>query len=363
MVNEVKTPKVMLVTHALSAGGAERIVTDLATQLPAHGFDVEVVAVLGGGMFKNELRKAGVPVTVLRRHGFAGIGTLRDLYRHFQKTKPDVVHTHLFLADTWGRIAALFARVPVRIVTEHNINTEYRWYHHMVNRILLPITSMFVAVSKDVAQDLKRYHVATQKITTIRNGIDLSRFRARGARDFHQPPRLISVARFFPQKGHQLLFEALADVKEPWRLQLVGEGPLEKELRKSAENLKIASRIEWLGARSDVPKLLAGADLFCFPSQWEGLGLAAIEAASVGVPVIASDLPALREVFSDDDVMFVTRDSASAWAKAISRALKKPKAPLRRASHAVATVHATMGLERMVSAHADLYRKVLGDRY
>jgi len=352
-------PRIIHVTHELSAGGAERIVTDLTTRLPAHGFDVEVVTVLGGGLFEDELRRHGIPVTAFAREGFLGVKTIRRLRDFFRTTNPDIVHTHLFLADTWGRIAARASRVAGIVTTEHNVNVSYRTSHHAVNRMLAPLTDWFVAVSDTVRADMTRHGIPSEKIVVIRNGIALDRFPPRARYPFHDPPRLISVARFYPQKGHRTLFEALARVKEPWRLQLAGEGPLERELRGLAERLRIASRIEWLGARNDVPELLAASDIFCFPSKWEGLGLAAIEAAAAGVPIIASDLSPLREVFSDTDIDFVPAGDVDAWSAAFSYALSHPKELLARADRTMLRVHAKMGVDDMVSAHAELYRSIL----
>ncbi|MCR4278458.1 MAG: glycosyltransferase, partial [bacterium] len=286
MDNSQSRPRVILVTHTLSAGGAERVVTDLAIHLPSFGFDVEVVTLLGSGIFEQELARHGIPVTHFLREGMMGWKTVVHLWRFFKEKRPHVVHTHLFLADTWGRIAGRLARVPVVISTEHNINVSYRFYHHLVNRFLVLITNRFIAVSNTVRRAMIDDGVPDEKVVLIRNGIDLSRFSVRSKRPYHNPPRLIVVGRFFEQKNHALLFDALALVKEPWRLQLVGEGPLERELHLHAERLKISSRIEWLGIRKDVPELLASSDLFCFPSRWEGLGLAVMEASVAGVPIL-----------------------------------------------------------------------------
>jgi glycosyltransferase involved in cell wall biosynthesis len=355
----MKKPRILHVTHELSAGGAERVVTDLATHLAVHGFDVGVVAVLRGGLFEDELRGHGIPVTVLSREGILGSVTLRRLRALFRREKPDIVHTHLFLADTWGRIAASLARVPAVVSTEHNVNVSYGAMHHMVNRALVGLTDRFVAVSDEVSRVMAGHGIPQEKIVTIRNGVDLDRIRPRPRRPFHDPPRIIVVARFFPQKNHELLFRALARVKEPWRLRLAGEGPLERHLRALAERLNIAPRIEWLGVRNDVPDLLAEADLCCFPSRWEGLGLAAVEAAAAGVPLIASDLAPLREVFTDADATFVPPEDVAAWASSIAYALSHPDEILARADRTLAKTHATMGLHAMVARHAELYRSLL----
>lgn len=355
-------PRIILVTHTLEAGGAERVVADLACRLPSLGCAVEVVTVLGTGSLEDELRACGIPVTHLRRHGFLGFGTVKDLVRLFREKRPDVVHTHLFLADFWGRIAARLARVPAVVTTDHNVNVTYRRSHRFVNRALVPLTDRFVAVSDAVAEDMRGHGIPDAKIITIRNGIDVSRFAVRPRLPFSATPRLLAVGRLAEQKGYGTLLAALANVREPWRLRVAGIGTLERDLRRAAERLGIAGKIEWLGARRDVPALLAASDLFCFPSHWEGLGLAVMEAAVAGIPIIASDLPALRELFADGDITFVPSEDVSGWAAALSYALSHGDEMIERADCTMTKARATFDVSRMVTAYAEMYREMAGRR-
>ncbi|MBU1629851.1 glycosyltransferase, partial [Patescibacteria group bacterium] len=354
-----KRPLVMLVMHELGAGGAERMVYELARYLPEEGFDTEVVTVLGGGELLPMFVESGIRVKVLERRGFFGIGTILELRRIFRAQQPSVVHTHLFLADTWGRIAAWLARVPAVISTEHNVNPSYGIGKRLVNRCLAPITDAFVAVSAEVKRILKKKDgVPAKKIKVIRNGIDMDAVLARGAGLFKDVPRLLCVGRLFPQKDYATLFKALALVKRPWRLSIAGTGPLERELRALAERLHIAARIEWLGYREDVPVLLSESDVLCFPSRYEGLGLAPIEAAAAGVPVVASDLLPLREVFAEDDITFVPTGDVPAWSAALNNVLGDPAEAVMRAVRAAPKIRAEFDVKMMVKKYARLYREM-----
>ena len=154
-------------------------------------------------------------------------------------------------------------------------------------------------------------------------------------------------------------------MKRPWRLRVVGAGPLEKRLRQLAERLQISSRIEWLGYRDDVPDLLAESDVFCFPSRYEGLGLAAVEAAAAGVPIIASDLPPLRELFGPDDVRFVAAGDVPAWSHAVAAVLDDPVDAVLAAARVVPAIRAKADITLMVRQYATLYRELLpsGTKY
>jgi glycosyltransferase involved in cell wall biosynthesis len=363
---DVSRPFVMHAIPTFGAGGAERLVYEIVRRLPAEGFDAKAVPIVAGGELEALYREHGVPHTAIARRSRFGLGTFLALRRIFRLQRPDVVHTHLFIGDTMGRLAAAFARVPVIVSTEHNVNESYGRLHHLVNRILAPTTKAHVAVSGEVKRIMAaRDHVKSENVRVILNGIDLDLVIPRGARPFRDIPRLIIVGRMHPQKDHATLFKALALVKRPWRLRVVGAGPLEKRLRQLAERLQISSRIEWLGYRDDVPDLLAESDVFCFPSRYEGLGLAAVEAAAAGVPIIASDLPPLRELFGPDDVRFVAAGDVPAWSHAVAAVLDDPVDAVLAAARVVPAIRAKADITLMVRQYATLYRELLpsGTKY
>lgn len=352
--------KVFQITHGLGAGGAERVVYELAARLPKLGFEATTVTVLEGGPLEKDFRRAGLKVVKLRKRWPLGLGTVRDLTDLFQREKPDIVHTHLFLADAWARIAAKLAAVPVVVTTEHNVNLEYKWKHRAVNRLLRSVNQAFIAVSGEVKKELMRKDkVPEEKIRVIFNGIDLARVVSRGTGIFHDPPRLIAVGRLFEQKDHETLLRAAAEISASWNLRIIGTGPLEKRLKALAQELGIDSRVEFMGFRDDVPRLLAESDVFCFPSRWEGLGLAAIEAAAAGLPVVAADLPALKEVFKKGEVRFVKGGDVDGWAKVISEILENPAPALKTAAETQERIKQRFSIDRMVKEYAGLYSKLL----
>jgi glycosyltransferase involved in cell wall biosynthesis len=132
---------------------------------------------------------------------------------------------------------------------------------------------------------------------------------------------LLNVGRLSTQKNQGLLVEALANLPG-WRLVIAGDGPLRLALTALAVRRGVDDRLHLLGdvAREDVGDLLGAADVFVFPSAWESFGSAAVEAALMGVPVVAADLSVLRDVLSSDGVtaaVFAPSDDPAAWVKAI----------------------------------------------
>lgn len=349
-------PLVVQVVTTLAAGGAERIVFELTRHLPEYGFDAHAVVLMGGGPLKTIFDNAGVPVTVFERRGPFGAWAFFPLKDFYARQRPAIVHTHLFGADVWGRLAAWLERVPVIISTEHNLHRDRGWFKRCVAALLARVTTAFVAVSSDV----KRYMVSPQgisarKVHLIRNGIDLSHILPRPIEPFHSVPRFITIGRLAAQKDHATLLRALTLVKRPWRLDLVGSGELEKDLKQLAKGLGISQQICWLEYREDVAQLLSQSDLFCFPSRWEGLGLAFIEAAAAGVPILASDLPAFHEILSAKDATYVPAGDVSAWAAAIERILTDPSEYISRAHRVMQKISQRYDVVRMVKKHATLY--------
>lgn len=357
------TPLVMHVVPTLEAGGAERLVYELTKRLPANGFEAEAVSVVRGGLLETLFREAQIPLTIIGRRGLLGLRATRELFRLMRLRRPDVVHTHLFGADVWGRLAARLAGIRVVVSTEHSMNRDHGFLRRFMKRRLVPLTSRFIAVSDEA----KAYMVGVEgipktKVRVVKNGIDMSRVLQRSARGFHDVPRLITVGRLAPQKGQATLLKALALVASPWTLDVIGTGPLEAELRSLAERLNVAGRIRWLGYRTDVSELLAQADVFCFPSRWEGLGLALLEAAAAGVPVVASGLPVFREVLGDGEATYVPAGDVPALAHALGDILRDPYPAVQRAQAASVRIRAEFSIEKMVGEYAKMYRELMSQK-
>ncbi len=352
-------PRVLHILPALAAGGAERVVYELARHLPQHGYEVQVMTLFSGGPLESLFREAHIPLTVPTTH-HSWIAAFRACRRVIDQERPRIVHTHLFGADVIGRLVGVFLGVPILISTEHSMNVDHGWAKRFTKAVLAPITRLFIAVSEEAKVYMAAHEgIPERRVQVIHNGIDLQRTVPRPHTPFHDVPRLVTVGRLVPQKDHVTLLQALSRVSLPWRLEIVGEGEHEAELRILAEHLGIASRITWRGYRTDIPQILAASDVFCFSSRWEGLGLALMEAAAAGIPIIASDLPVFHEIVSADEVVFVPTGYVEAWAEALEDMLRHPQGALKRAEQLEERIRLICSVEQMVAAYAQAYRTVL----
>lgn len=293
--------RVLHVLCDLSGGGAERLVLGLCgAGLVAQ----EVATVQPGGTLRGAFEAAGVRVHegTRRPHQFGsmgslGLGSLRGLARLARSF--DLVHTHLFAGDTWGRVAARMAGRP-SVSTEHNVNRDEGAPHRAVKRVLAPLSGRIAYVS----EACRRYAVDVEGIVhpgavVIPNGVDLRRYS--GAAIAGGPgTRLLAIGRDVPQKGFDVLLRSLPDGVS---LRIAG-----RSAQRGIQHIGGAT-VEWLGEREDVAALLAEADILVVPSRWEGFGLVAVEGMAAGVPVVASDVDGLPDVLGDVGVLVPPEDA------------------------------------------------------
>ena len=279
-------------------------------------------------------------------HGFDE-GSLRELVRILRRLRPQVAH----VMDVWPQalVAARLARVPRVLVTHHTPELPRR--DNLAGRAWqrlawLTRPEVIYTSEADRASDGRRpSHV-------IPLGIDLDRFE--GARPALEPdgPRVGNVARLAPQKDHRTLIEAARLVPEA-EFVIVGDG----ELRGELERLAAGARVRFMGAREDVPELLASFDVFAFPSRFEGLCLAVIEAQAAGVPVVATPVGGIRETVVEGETgLLVPTGDPAALAAATRRLLEDRPAAEAMAAEAKRRVRERFSLERMVTATLRLYR-------
>ncbi|AJT66919.1 glycosyltransferase [Streptomyces chattanoogensis] len=307
--------KVLHVITGLEVGGAEQQLRLMLRRLPAR---CEVVTLTGPGPVADGIRADGIPVTHLGMTGNRDVRALPRLTRLIRDGGYDLVHTHLYRACVYGRIAARLAGVRAVVATEHSLGDAVIEGRRLTRgvRLLYRATerlgSATVAVSDTVAARLRRWGVPEQRIHVVPNGIEAHRFRhdplvRSGVRSRLGIPVdafvVGGVGRLVPAKRFDVLVRAVTRLSGV-HLLLAGEGPELETLRRTAEQFGSANRIHLLGALGpdkllDVPGLLAALDVFVAPSQDEAFGLAVLEALAAGLHVLYGSCPAIDELPAD----------------------------------------------------------------
>jgi glycosyltransferase involved in cell wall biosynthesis len=296
--------KILHVITGLGIGGAEQQLRLLAQQMAA---ETHVVTLTEPGRVAAGLRADGVPVTHLGMRGNRDVSVLPRLVRHIRSGRYDLVHTHLYRACLYGRLAARIAGVHAVVATEHSLGSdqiEGRALSRGTRALYLAgerLGRCTVAVSPSVAGRLEDWGVPSARIRVVPNGIDSGRFAfsAEGRR----------AARERLGVRFDALIRAVAAVPEA-RLVLVGEGAERARLLRTAQQCGADPRVTLTGAcldppaphapaGSSLPDLLSAMDVFVSNSPDEAFGLAVVEALAAGLPVLYASCPAIADLPPD----------------------------------------------------------------
>lgn len=297
--------------------------------------------------------------------GLGGARRALGFAEALRRRRPHVFHAHLTwpLACKFGLAAAVATRTPAVVATHHLVPPFRLMRRARVQQRLLGSRLVHrIAVSGEIARSLEAlFGWPRQQITVVYNGIaaeappvtaDAS-LRARLLGN-HRAVVLVP-ARLDPLKGHEFLLEA-ARLLENVHVVLAGDGPERSRLEQLAEKLGVSARVTFLGFRSDIPQLLACADVVVLPSLAEGLPLAALEAMSAGRPLVATAIGGTDEAVTDGVTgLLVPPRDGNALAGAVERVLADPEEAQRRANAAAARVAIEFGVERMVARVESVY--------
>jgi glycosyltransferase involved in cell wall biosynthesis len=351
--------RVIEVIATLDAAGAEREVALLATRLDRARFDVRVLALTRGGPLEANLRAAGVPVDVLGKRWKLSPAAVLGLAHRLRRARPDIVHTHLFTANAYGRVAALLAGAPAVVATEHATDPGKRRWHEAIDRALARRSAAVVCVSEAVRAAYARRGIPAAKLRVIPNGVDAEAI-ARAAEGLAPAPDLVATAsRLDPAKDVPTLVRAIAILRARGaaaRLAIAGEGPARAAIEAEIARAGLGDAVRLLGFRPDVPRVIAGASVFATASRTEGFGLAAAEAMAVGRPVVASRVEGLAEVVEDGRTgLLVPSGNAEAFALAIGALLADPARARAMGEAGRARVCERFPADRMVREWAALF--------
>jgi len=376
--------RILFVVTILGVGGAELQLVRLATELRARGWRVCVVSLVKFESMEpyaqrpiHQLEQQRIPVLSLdMKRGVPDLGAvfrLRSLIRSF---RPDVVHCHMYHANILGRIARLFCRMPVLICTAHNYREASRrggptWHKELIYRatdILADYTTIICNAASN--RYVRVGAVPRKKLRMIPNGIDTELFapskerrqRTRNALGIGSEFVWLAVARLVKAKDYPTLFGALEVLgRKDLVVLIAGTGPLEQELRDACCRRGLSGQVRFLGMREDTFDLYNAADAFVMSSQLEGLPLALLEAASVGLPAAVTDVGGNPEIVVDGVTGYVVPPRDSAQLAAALRQMMEAGPECREAMGHAARQHCQQhyGIAAVMSQWLALYSECL----
>ena len=334
--------RLLLLATSLGRGGAEQQVVDLATNLRARGWTVNVLSMIDENDHVSEFAAAGIEVGTLgMRRGVPSLGALLRYRSFLRRWRPDVVHSHMVHANLLARFGRLLAPGTPVVSTVHNViegregtgGTRGSRQRELVYRLTDRLASATTAVSVAATDRYIRVGAVPRgRIETIPNGFDFSRTvvppDAREAirTELHAGAGFlwVTAGRLVSEKGHDLLLQAFGTVlqtRPDSHLAIAGAGPERDNLDRLVAELGLSNSVSMLGIRRDVPSLLAAADGFVLSSRVEGLPIVLLEAAAQGLPIVSTDVGGCREVASPELGAVIAATSAEGIADAMLRVM------------------------------------------
>jgi glycosyltransferase involved in cell wall biosynthesis len=308
------------------------------------GYDV--VGVSSAGPYIDELERHGIRHVELPRstRAFdprADLRTVRDFARLCRTLRPDIVHTHNPKPGVYGRIGARLAGVPVVVNTVHGLYAQpgdplqKRALVYALERIAAACSHAELVQSPEDLPVLRRLGVPERKLHLLGNGIDLARFDPSLHRESRRHVRaelglgeddvvVGLVGRLVREKGYEEVFAAARVIMAARpRVRFIVVGPAEPDKRDAMTSDELveaaATGVILLGARQDVERLYAAMDLYVLASHREGFPRSAMEAAAMGLPIVATDIRGCRQVVDGARTgLLVPVGSVEVLARAIS---------------------------------------------
>jgi glycosyltransferase involved in cell wall biosynthesis len=312
---------------------------------------------------------------------------LGELVACFRRLRPTIVHTHNPKPGLYGRLAARAARVPVIVNTVHGLYAlpEDPWRKRVLvyglERIAAACSHAELLQNEEDVPVLRKLGVPAARISVLGNGIDLTRFdpahvdaadrdaarRELGAR---APGDVVVglVGRLVREKGYPTVFDAvrrLRDRHPDVQVAVVGPADPDKDDALSRAELDAAEAdgVRFLGDRDDVMRLYAGMDVYVLASHREGFPRSAMEAAAMGVPIVATDIRGCRQVVEHGVTGFLfERGDADALATRIAALACDPDLRRRMGAAAYAKARREFDERRCIEITLDTYRRLLAAR-
>lgn len=357
--------RVLLLVTDLDRGGAPLRLARTARALRDAGETVVVGCLAHHGAVSDALEADGIATFACGAGGPRDLPAIGRLVAHVRRLAPDLIHATLTHANVAARLVGLWTRTPV-LTSTATIEVERRW-HRWAERLTARLDAGHVVNGTAVAAHVRRafalppgrVHVIPPAIGPLRR---VERATARAALDLAAHEFVVAWAgRFDPVKRLDQVVrtaELLGD--RPTRFLLAGDGPLRADIERLAASSSAARRMRFLGWLDDLSELLAAADAFFFPSLTEGMPNAVLEAMAAGLPVVGSDIPALRELDGGAQrLVLIDSGAPRVYAQALRQLSEDP--PLRAAIGARAAAFSAQHAEPRIVARRlqGLYRSVV----
>lgn len=296
---------IQIMDNFIVEGGVNSFVYDLCYSLKEQGCHVSLIGILRLGYDSNpeveKLRNAGIRVECIGASSkkdalLHGIGKLRSLIKEISNGDQSICNLHLKLSVLMGVLAIQGLKNVKCVETYHSLYSKY-W---LQTKVLSPFIAMYIPCSESAKNEfVKRFHPKLNKVTAISNGVNCEKLRRMSVRKNENVITAVSVGRFTNQKNLHVTAEAFSKItSKDFVYKIFGDGETRQQIVKAVGDSK---KVELCGLvpRQNIIEEITNCDIVVMPSLWEGLSIFMLEAMALGRPMMISNVPSLRDVFSE----------------------------------------------------------------
>ena len=366
-----------------TGGGPESLIVDIARHIDRRRFDMSVTVFSSASSpptastpLLQALAATGTPTHVLPARHRLDLRPAKELARLLEEERIDILHSHDHRSNLIAYLAGRRRRT-IQVATLHQPMRRYWWLWHWeaLDEWVWPHFDRALPVAEAIRDEVVQRHPGlSDRVVAVTNGVDLDRFRPGGRREdlragFRIPcdaVLCVTIGRFLPDKGLSYLLEAARQVldhrKDVYWL-LAGRGPLEAELRAMAGKLGLDERVIFAGFRTDVPDLLAAADLVVVSSTCEGCSVAILEGMACGRAVVATRVGGTPEIIEDGRTgLIVEPRRPDQLAGAVVQLADDGPGREEMGRRGMDVVRDRFSIQRMVGRYEQVYEQLMAGR-
>ena len=350
--------------------GVQNMMINLLSGLPPEKYEIYVISRGGGELEQAVIQRGWTHIAVkslCREISYKDIISAIKIHKIIKKIRPNIVHTHSAKTGFIGRIVARMLRVPLVIHTVHGF--PFHDYQNTITKYTYLLFESFAAMfahynvfvqnyEKDIA--INKYHYKPQKTLTIRNGIDI--YDSQKTLFYHDDTlKIASVLRFSKQKNIlQTIKQAINIVKKYQNVTFTfyGDGELFESCEKLIKEQDVADKIICPGWQTDIREKLLAHDVFLLNSLWEGLPISILEAMSIGLPIIASNIKGNNELVSEQNGWLIDPNDTDGIDKVVKTIIEQPEMMSIKGTQSISIVTNHFRNELFIVGYSDLYDKI-----
>jgi len=368
--NTNKRINLLQIVNGFAIGGAEKNLLELVRLIDRKKYRVVICSVGQGGPLQREFEALGFNVYVVTKKHRLGVSQVFKVAKIMRDERIDIVQMTLFYAEIIGILAALLAKIKIRISWEVYTHSK-KFRHRLAYRLIYKLVNCVVAVSDETRKTIiNDRNLDVKKAITVHYGVDFNKFNASNGRSTkanhklnHNNKIIGVVARLTDQKGHIYLIKAAPEIIKKFptvKFVFVGDGPLRDSLKAEIEKLGLSCYFEFLGFRNEVNELLNSFDIFVLPSLFEGLPNVLLEAMACAKPIVATSVAGVPEVVVDGFTGFlVPPQNPEGLAKRISDLLANDELSVKMGKAGRKRIENNFSLKTQVDNFQALYSKLL----